>query len=229
MAEDAKRVTAYHEAGHTVLAVLHESEIEEVTIVASEDAEGHVKRFSLMKESVQYGDSMKDRDTVEKDIMIFLAGALAERRVVAELDPQTAAWDYHHVHDAVTYMTGSNKESEAYLEWLTIRTNQTLDRLWPHVEAIATLLLERQTLSGPEAVAIFRGVSDRSRQVPNESISSIDGFTNKYISAPEDDTPAGEKQNAVNQFCNAIMTCLLLGIDRDLLETCLEQAIKQNR
>jgi ATP-dependent Zn protease len=167
MVEDQERRTAYHEAAHTALAVLYGAEVGEVTIVPNEEAHGHLKGRYLTKESVEYGDSMEDRDRVEKDAMIALAGELAERRVATHVDPSGAAHDYANVHELLSYMTRHEEEIQAYVAWLIVRTKNQLDRYWPEVDALATALLERRTLTGPEIVTIVRGVA-ASRTQANE-------------------------------------------------------------
>ena len=73
--------------------------------------------------------------------------------------------DYHSAVDLISYFTGSDRESEAYLKLLKIRAEQTLTRSssWESVEALAAALLERKTLSATEATKIIQAAFARAR------------------------------------------------------------------
>ena len=50
---------------------------------------------------------------------------------------------------------GSQKELEAYIRLLEIRTDQIVQNYWPEIVVMANELLKRKRLTGPEAIDVF--------------------------------------------------------------------------
>jgi hypothetical protein len=65
----------------------------------------------------------------------------------------------------ISSFTASDREREAYLKLLRIRTEQTLARpgAWECVEALAAALLDRKTLSATEVTKIIQAAFARKR------------------------------------------------------------------
>lgn len=93
--------------------------------------------------------SSKTRDRIERDIMTKLAGPEAEA-----IHRGSHSWlpghegDTRHVVNMAGYVTGTVEETEAYLNWLTVRTQTMLNQpiLWAAVHALALELLEHGEL-----------------------------------------------------------------------------------
>jgi len=46
------------------------------------------------------------------------------------------------------YLVGSDKERDAYLNWVWVHTENFIEQEWPQVEMVAKWLLEHETMTG---------------------------------------------------------------------------------
>ena len=98
--------------------------------------------------------------------MHLLAGMVAQQRFKPS---SICGWhgssDYHSAVELISYFTGSDRKSEAYLKLLRIRAEQTLTMpgSWECVDALAAALLDRKTLSATEATKIIQAAFARAR------------------------------------------------------------------
>ena len=158
------KATAYHEAGHAMAAWHLEIPFGKgkhaLSIVPVGSALGHFQSKQIVR--FRNGDlptTGANRLKMEREVVVGLAGTMAQRR---HRPSSARSWhassDYHSAVDLVSNFTGSVRETEAYLKLLQIRAEQTLDRpgTWECVEAIATALLNRKTLSANEVVEIIQ-------------------------------------------------------------------------
>lgn len=78
--EVSPEVTAWHEAGHAVMCVLLRVEFTSVSIVKDEESFGRVKHPARALRRLRIDDrgSPSVQDTLEKHIMIAMAGSMAE-------------------------------------------------------------------------------------------------------------------------------------------------------
>lgn len=108
--------------------------------------------------------SSKTRDRIERNIMVKLAGPEAEaiHRGNHEWLPGHED-DTRHAINLAGYVTGNIKETEAYLNWLTIRTRSMLGQpiLWAAVDALALELLAHGEL-GTQSVREIMSDATRS-------------------------------------------------------------------
>ena len=143
------RRTAYHEAGHALIAYLEGVETEKVSTVPGEDSFGAYEGIHRKASEVELDDGHEFTDeTAAKHMRITAAGAEAERLVfgggelegrdfdtLADLAVRHPQIDQEEMMDQVLEMLRSNRKA--------------LDRL-------AESLLERGTLSGDEMEALLR-------------------------------------------------------------------------
>ncbi|HEX6987018.1 MAG TPA: hypothetical protein VF170_16690 [Planctomycetaceae bacterium] len=137
--------TAYHEAGHAVMALVHGRPVQRVSIKPDERWLGRCEfrkgRFGAYK------------DLLETEILIQLAGLAAEARHTGRYGWDEAAEDL----DVVRSLLGSRGENDRRADRLERRyldkAEHILDRpgLWLAVERIAAELLNRTTISGRAA------------------------------------------------------------------------------
>jgi hypothetical protein len=80
-----------------------------------------------------------------------LAGPEAEGRLTGRANSVSARLDHAFAADvALTFVQGHEEEATAYVRWLEHRTRRFVAELWPQIERVAALLLERKTITGTE-------------------------------------------------------------------------------
>lgn len=141
--------TAYHEAGHAVVAVYLMVRIRHVTIKARKDTAGHVALLRPargMKETHARG-------------IIALAGEAAQRR----FNPRSVR-RHHGEGDrkavdryAKEYSGGSARYNKALVDLWQIRADDLVKLCWPTIVRVAEALLERRTLPYSEVCALMHG------------------------------------------------------------------------
>lgn len=152
MIADRRKVTAYHEAGHTVVAWRLGASPRTVTIIVRGNVQGEmIQESPVILADLDYDGSDHARNRIERAIMICLAGPIAQRHF--------APRSWRHWHGGPDYVTaldlalrinGSPKAAKAHIKWLEIRTQDLLESLWGYVDDIADDLLMRGTLSPEE-------------------------------------------------------------------------------
>lgn len=167
-AEDLKTAVAYHEAGHAVAAVMLELAVRRVTIIQDEEAYGRVSRRSPplhVMDALETGDMWQHPDAfvrgVSEIIMAMSGGIAGLRGTGANLDwesPEFAAdeevWLAWAEQMTVSNVFEDARERDALLGWLRTRAEVLLNQNWSAVEAVATKLLQRRTLTGSQVTKI---------------------------------------------------------------------------
>lgn len=151
--------TAYHEAGHAVARHELGMAIREVSIIPNvkEKRLGYVSYYPQPSFQPEFDSSPKTLALVQKQIMFCYAGVVAEALFCGRHDWRGAGADMDTAEDLAMCVVGENKEFEAYMRWLKIRTRNLMASpiVWVKVEAVAQTLLERKRLSGKETKQII--------------------------------------------------------------------------
>jgi hypothetical protein len=136
---------AYHEAGHAVAALLLHRPLRYVTIVP--DKERGILGYDL---------TPRRRTSLEREIMVFLAGEVAEEEFRGWRNRVGSRSDYAKAHSYARAICETAEEAVAYLAWLRVRTaNQILGPgPWLIIEAVAAELLVRERLTVAEVRAV---------------------------------------------------------------------------
>lgn len=160
--------TAYHEAGHAVMAYLAKQRLKKVTIIPdNEGNEGMCTSSVLWMKKVQpdIDRSLKTRSKFEGYIMSTLGGVVAERLFTGRTDwPIPKYTDMNNAVDTAGYFTKSDDETSAFLKWLWERTKAELD-IEPYsnaVHALALELVKEREVGGRKATAIIEGAIEES-------------------------------------------------------------------
>jgi hypothetical protein len=147
-----ERSTAYHEAGHVVAAVAQGVALRAITIVPDkqEGYAGRVQHGDLTSRvNLEADNTARTRSRIERQIVIALAGAAAQRRY------DRRSWrsfhsssDYEVAANLADAISSSPAASEAFLKWLAAATDDLITARWAEVEKIAKALLCRARASG---------------------------------------------------------------------------------
>jgi hypothetical protein len=152
--------SAYHEAGHAVVAWYHNIDLEVVTLGTPEDEMGRTRHVNpLQGVDTAWGTSVADRMRMEQLVGVCLAGPLAQRKFsLVGFRRAHAEDDWQQAVDLLSYFVVSHEELEAYFRLLEIQTRNLLDLdfIWKSITNLATVLLECRTLSGAEVNRIIQ-------------------------------------------------------------------------
>lgn len=152
--------SAYHEAGHAVIAWYHDINLETITLDAPYDEMGRARHVNpLQGVDTAWGTTVADRMRMEQLVSVCLAGPLAQRKFSLVGFRRTHAEDdWQQAVDLLSYFVVCHEELEAYFRLLEVQTRNLLelDFIWQSISNLATVLLEHQTLSGAEINRIIQ-------------------------------------------------------------------------
>ena len=154
-------ITAYHEAGHAVAAVLLERPFSKVDIVGDQVAAGRI----IYEDRPDPPDQSTKAQWAEHDLIVTLAGAVAQRRFSPDSDwrhgmgqgekltaPRSDLPRLDRPSDFQTVILGiadlgyTREAAVAYRAELQARAEALIEDLWPAVKQVAEALLEHKTL-----------------------------------------------------------------------------------
>lgn len=142
-----RTATAYHESGHAVVAISLGRQVKKATINRANLQTGGVRLGAVMFEK---GRSKPTDDWLEDEVMILLAGMVAESRFTGRYCDQGAAVDLR----AVDRLLDSRVRTERQLDKLRQRLINKTEHLLSDpahsmaVEAVAKELLVKSEVSG---------------------------------------------------------------------------------
>lgn len=152
-----EQATAYHEAGHAVVAFFLGVGFRKktLTIIPDKTSAGSFQHHTAFPGiNPEWDNSGRARLQAEKSVMISLAGGAAQKRFSQQ---SYRSWqnrgDRENAIDVLTHFVGDSAELTAYYRLLEIRTKNMLNRpgVWPCIEDLAQGLLKKKTLSAKEA------------------------------------------------------------------------------
>lgn len=147
---------AYHEAGHAVISYWLNIPFKYVTIVVNEDALGHMKSWPMptwFKPDIEMSPRIKDK--LEKEIMVFLAGHVSEKKFTKHHNHIGASGDNQIAVDLALYFGGDEKTTTLLLKYLSSCVERQVDFKWKNIEAVAFALIDRKKLSKAEVSEIL--------------------------------------------------------------------------
>lgn len=172
-------VVAAHESGHAVAHVVLGVPLRSVTIVPEEGSLGNASAGELPSAVIEWlslGPTvwtpvpLAIRDRMERMIMVTLAGEIAQERATGTTEgsrsniehPEHGTvlvdGDWHAAVEMASAISVDNSEVDGYLAWLHARTKTVIGHheVWASVEAVASALLSKKTLSGRRVRQITR-------------------------------------------------------------------------
>lgn len=149
-----RTATAYHEAGHAVMALALGRPVHKVTIVPGQSELG-LQRQGVCH--IKKGRTRSSKDWLEDEVLILLAGLVAEARWTGRYSLGGAAQDLRQVRRYVQMRAEGEKQIERLeRRWLSKTEHHLSDPgLWLATERIANELLRTQTISGRNAKHLF--------------------------------------------------------------------------
>jgi Peptidase family M41 len=140
--------TAYHEAGHAVVALALGRPIHQVSVLPNRERLG-VCVF-------RKGSVHPSADWVEREMLIALGGLAAEARHTGHYAWEGAGRDWQYVHDLAVERAGPRR-AERLIHRLLAKADHLLSRQesWQAVERIAAELLRCGAISGRAARYLF--------------------------------------------------------------------------
>ena len=147
------RATAYHEAGHVVVALLGEDRgPRRVTIVRTGSNLGSVTHGSWgshFRPDIRLTPGHVQQ--LQARINTLLAGVIAERHGTrGRHNWAGASSDLHEATLLAGYLNGSSRQLTLYLAWRQQCVRDAVESRWPDVERVAEALLARGSLDGDE-------------------------------------------------------------------------------
>lgn len=141
--------TAYHEAGHAVVALALRCPVERVSILPNQVRLGQCK--------VKKGVHGPLKDAVETEILILFGGLCAEARHTGDYDWNAAGHDLQTIRGLIQSRPSGPRQIDRYERRLMDKAEHLLDQpgLWTAVERIAEELLRNTTMSGRAARNLF--------------------------------------------------------------------------
>jgi ATP-dependent Zn protease len=146
---EISEATAYHEAGHAVMALLLGRPVEHVTILATRAELG----------TCWFGKPVfrPSEDWLEREALISLAGMAAEALHTGVEDRAAAARDLRHVQELALQRAGNARQAARLERRLFAKAEHLLAKpaQWRAVETIARELLRVGAISGRAARHFF--------------------------------------------------------------------------
>ena len=142
------RVTAYHEAGHAVVALALGRPIHRVSVLPNQELLG--------KCEFRKGMSRPADDWVETEILIALAGMVAEARYTGTYDRLAAARDLSYARK-LSLQRATERQLERFEKRMRSKVEHILagEALWRAVEAVAEQLVCLGAISGRAARHLY--------------------------------------------------------------------------
>lgn len=139
--------TAYHEAGHAVMAVSLGRLIQKVTILPGKSQFGQA-RLGLCE--LRKGRSKSSKDQLEDEVLILFAGMVAEARFTGHYCKQGATQDLRSIGRLLQERAGGEKQLERLQRRMLDKTEHLLgdEGHGKAIELIARELIEKTTISG---------------------------------------------------------------------------------
>lgn len=148
--------TAYHEAGHAIVAWGVGARLHRATIDPGADYLGKVMHARTLKAGTWYANDDRAQLLIAREIKICFAGALAVKRAFPGSCWRSGAeGDYHHAADLILHVYMDQRDQFLWSSLLARATERLLERYWYAVEAVAAALSTRRTLSGPQIKCII--------------------------------------------------------------------------
>ncbi len=151
-------LTAFHEAGHAVIAIVVGRSVNKVSIVPGGNRLGACKMSKGRKKASQ--------DALEADLLILLAGLAAEGRKSGRYNLQGAAQDLMNAEKLALSRAGNSRQAEKIIKRTLDKVHHLFDQSanWAATKSIAEALLKSEEISGREADHHYRMAVEQGKK-----------------------------------------------------------------
>ena len=142
--------TAFHEAGHAVVALAMGRDIQKITI---QPGRSHLGDLRLGICEIKKGRPRATKDKLEDNVLILFAGMVAESRFTGQYGEQGASRDLREISILLQARARTEHQLEKLYRRLLNKAEHLLDEKANilAVEMIANELIEKRTISGRAA------------------------------------------------------------------------------
>lgn len=146
-AEIELTATAFHEAGHAVMAISLGRPVQKVTIAPGRMETGGTRLGAC---ELRKGRGRASQDVIEDEVLILLAGMVAEARFTGRYCPHGATQDLRTVQRVLESRANTQRQLERLQRRLLEKTEHLLsdDAHVAAIESIARELIEKTSISG---------------------------------------------------------------------------------
>lgn len=149
-ADDPLRLTAYHEAGHAVMAQLCGQQVTEVEIIGDSELTGSVQSLRFTEEHPSEHDPSIPTAPIERRLLCTAAGMVAEAMVSGHRNWNEGCEDLDTAVRLAMQVVGDCERVLPYLEMVGDHAEDLLRGSWSAVETLARALMENRRMAGEE-------------------------------------------------------------------------------
>jgi hypothetical protein len=169
---DRRTLSAYHEAGHAVVAYDQGVRVHGISIVPDEGRMGHIAIDTLLLNQLaptfQTNKGARNRFTMERHVMVLQGGHASVRKLeparknLAEAVNGEGS-DQNIAISLVKAFAADQLEAEKYYQWLDARTEGIMANpmRWFQVRILAESLLQHEQLGARKVREIIKGAGER--------------------------------------------------------------------
>jgi ATP-dependent Zn protease len=157
---DAERLTAYHEAGHAVMAQLCGRQVTEVEIVGDREHTGMVHSLAFPPDPADDTAPRAEAEDLENQLKIILAGTVTEGMVSGRNGWDETSGDLDVAVRLGMRLVDDCEDVLPLLEDIGAEVKGELQTHWAAVEMLARELLRRKTLNGSDVRKLLAGAFD---------------------------------------------------------------------
>lgn len=181
--------TAFHEAGHAVIAWHVGRAPREISLFPQDNYFGYCEHEAAFgpSDDPQYSPLPGDQERAMLNAMISMAGAISQRKYSAKsVRNNHASEDRKNAYDLACLFCISEEEIQLWLKLCKVRTEQAIEMLWPAIESVANAVLRKHgNLTGEEIEKAILAAFDAApnMRLPKDR-TCLGGIWTRSISAP---------------------------------------------